>query len=96
VHLDGHTGHTRSFDNYRIPRFSDTPPIQLAFLDNEALVDRMPRGCGELPVIPAVGAIATAVFRAIGVRFHRLPLTPQRVLAALKKPLAAGRPRAGS
>ncbi len=84
VDLDGHTARTCSFDRYRIPRFSDVPPIQLAFFDNEARED-MPRGCGELPVIPTVGAIANAVYRAIGVRFHELPLTPQRVLGALSR-----------
>lgn len=82
VALDGHTAFARDFDSYRIPRFSDTPPIQLAFLNNE-VNDRMPRGCGELPVIPTVGAIANAVYRAIGVRFFELPLTPKRVLRAL-------------
>ncbi len=80
--LDGHTAHTRSLDHYRIPRFSDVPPIKLVFLDNE--VDRaMPRGCGELPVIPTLAAICNGVYRAIGVRFHTLPMTPDRVLAAL-------------
>ena len=82
VLLDGHTAHTLSLDDYRIPRFSDVPPIELVFLDNE--VDRtMPRGCGELPVIPTLAAICNGVYRAIGVRFHTLPMTPDRVLAAL-------------
>ena len=40
-------------------------------------------GCGELPVVPTVSAICNAVYRAIGVRFYTLPLTPERVLAAL-------------
>ncbi len=82
VALDGHTAYTRGFDAYRIPRFSDVPPIQLAFFNNET-IDQMPRGCGELPVIPTVGAISNAVYRAIGVRFYELPLTPERVLGAL-------------
>ncbi len=82
VRLDGHTAYARSFDDYRIPRFSDVPPIELAFLNNESAA-QAPRGCGELPVIPTVGAIANAVYRAIGVRFYELPLTPQRVLAGL-------------
>ncbi len=82
VELDGHTAFARGFDSYRIPRFSDVPPIELAFFNNET-IDQMPRGCGELPVIPTVGAIANAVYRAIGVRFYELPLTPQRVLGAL-------------
>ena len=83
VHLDGHAAHTRSMSDYRVPRFSDVPPIELAFLSNEVKRPR-PRGCGELPVIPTVGAIANAVYHAVGVRFYTLPLTPERVLTALR------------
>jgi len=83
VHLDGHTAHTRSMSDYRIPRFSDEPPIELAFFSNE-VKEPQPRGCGELPVIPTVGAIANAVYDAIGLRFYTLPLTPERVLTALR------------
>jgi CO/xanthine dehydrogenase Mo-binding subunit len=83
VRVDGHTAYARSFDDYRIPRFADVPPIQLAFLNNESKA-QAPRGCGELPVIPTVGAIANAVYRAIGVRFYELPLTPERVRAGLE------------
>ena len=83
VHLDGHAAHTRNMSDYRIPRFSDVPPIELAFLSNEVRKP-LPRGCGELPVIPTVGAIANAVYDAVGVRCYVLPLTPERVLAALR------------
>jgi isoquinoline 1-oxidoreductase len=82
VRTDGHTAYARSLDDYRIPRFSDLPPLEITFLDN-ASKGQSPRGCGELPVIPTVGAICNAVYRAIGVRFYTLPLTPERVLAAL-------------
>lgn len=81
VELDGHRSHTSSFSDYRIPRFSDTPPIEIDFLDNA--VPGSPRGCGELPVIPTIGAICNAVHDAIGVRFYQLPMTPERVLKAL-------------
>ena len=42
-------------------------------------------GIGEPPVIPTASAIANAVYNAIGVRIASLPLTPDKVLAALKK-----------
>lgn len=83
VKLDGHRSFTSSLADYRIPRFSDTPPIEITFLDNEA--PGAPRGCGELPVIPTIGAICNAVYDAIGIRFHRLPITPERVRAALAR-----------
>jgi CO/xanthine dehydrogenase Mo-binding subunit len=82
VSLDGHRAYTVDLESYRIPRFSDVPPIELAFLDNH-LPDGSPRGCGELPVIPTIGAICNAVYRATGVRFYSLPMTPQRVVASL-------------
>ena len=84
VHADGHTAHCRSLEDYRIPRFTDLPPLEIVFLDN-ASRGQSPRGCGELPVVPTVSAICNAVYRAIGVRFYTLPLTPKRVLAALSE-----------
>jgi isoquinoline 1-oxidoreductase len=83
VQTNGHTAFARSLDDYRIPRFSDLPPLEITFLDNAAPKGHPPRGCGELPVIPTVSAICNAVYRAIGVRFYTLPLTPERVLTAL-------------
>jgi xanthine dehydrogenase YagR molybdenum-binding subunit len=41
-------------------------------------------GLGEPPVIPGIAAIANAVANAIGVRVPIVPLTPERVLAALE------------
>jgi xanthine dehydrogenase YagR molybdenum-binding subunit len=40
-------------------------------------------GLGEPPSIPGIVAIANAVANAIGVRVGTVPLTPDRVLAAL-------------
>jgi CO/xanthine dehydrogenase Mo-binding subunit len=52
------------------------------------LIDRpgMPfLGAGEVSQGPSGAALANAVFDATGVRFRRLPLTPDRVLLGLKK-----------
>lgn len=83
IKLDGHSVYTEYLTDYGVPRFSDTPEIKLQFLDNES--PGRPRGCGELPVIPTVAAIANAVYHAIGVRFYTTPLTPEKVLRALGK-----------
>jgi CO/xanthine dehydrogenase Mo-binding subunit len=40
-------------------------------------------GVGEPAIIPAVGAVANAVFNAIGVRVRNLPLTPDKILMAV-------------
>lgn len=42
------------------------------------------RGCGEAPISPVGAALANAVYDAIGVRFMDLPITPEKVLLALK------------
>jgi xanthine dehydrogenase YagR molybdenum-binding subunit len=42
-------------------------------------------GLGEPPVIACGAAISNAVCNALGVRVPTLPMTPDRVLAALKK-----------
>ena len=40
-------------------------------------------GIGEPPIVPTLGAIANAVYNATGARVRELPITPDRVLAAL-------------
>jgi isoquinoline 1-oxidoreductase len=72
----------RGFDTYEIPRFSWLPEIQTVILDRN---DQPPQGGGE-PAIIAVGAVvANAIFDATGARLYRMPMTPARVLEALKK-----------
>jgi CO/xanthine dehydrogenase Mo-binding subunit len=71
---------TRNFDSYRITRFSDAPSIDAVLVDNP---DIPPQGCGE-PAITTVGAaLANAIFDAIGARVYTLPMTPERILAAM-------------
>jgi xanthine dehydrogenase YagR molybdenum-binding subunit len=41
-------------------------------------------GIGEPPIVPTLAAVANAVYNAIGVRIRELPITPDRVLAALR------------
>jgi xanthine dehydrogenase YagR molybdenum-binding subunit len=42
------------------------------------------KGCGEPAHIPTAGAIANAVYNAIGVRIKSAPMTPDKVLMALQ------------
>ena len=73
---------TKNFDSYRITRFSDAPPIDVILVDNP---DVPPQGCGE-PAITTVGAaLANAIFDAVGARVYTLPMTPERILAAMDK-----------
>jgi CO/xanthine dehydrogenase Mo-binding subunit len=43
------------------------------------------RGVGETPIVPPLGAIANAMEHATGIRFTELPMSPPRVLKALKE-----------
>jgi nicotinate dehydrogenase subunit B len=73
---------TKNFDSYRITRFSDAPPIDVILVDNPNVP---PQGCGE-PAITTVGAaLANAIFDAVGARVYILPMTPERILAAMDK-----------
>jgi len=71
-----------NFDTYDIPRFSWVPAIETVLVGND---DLAPQGGGEPAIVPMGAAIANALFDATGVRMYRLPMTPGRVLAALKQ-----------
>jgi len=43
------------------------------------------RGLGELPFLPLVGAITSAIHQATGVWFNEFPLTPEKILRGLGK-----------
>jgi CO/xanthine dehydrogenase Mo-binding subunit len=72
----------RNFDSYQLPRFSWVPKIDTVILDRH---DQPPQGGGEPAIICMGGVIANAIFDASGARLFQLPMTPERVLEALKK-----------
>jgi isoquinoline 1-oxidoreductase len=71
-----------SFDTYEIPRFSWVPKIDTVIMDRK---DQAPQGGGEPSIICMGAVIANAVFDATGARLYQLPMTPGRILAAIKK-----------
>jgi nicotinate dehydrogenase subunit B len=74
---------TNNFGNYNLPLFSTIPPIiETAMVDAQ---DQPPQGGGEPAIICMGGAVANAIFEACGARVFRLPVTPVRILEALKK-----------
>jgi nicotinate dehydrogenase subunit B len=72
----------RNFDTYEVPRFSWLPQIETILVKNDELT---PQGGGEPAIVPIGAVIANAVFDACGARVFRMPLTPERVLAAMPK-----------
>ncbi|MDP3360006.1 MAG: molybdopterin-dependent oxidoreductase [Lutibacter sp.] len=80
IEFDGGMVKTRSFNNYKFTTFSKTPKIACVFIDK---MNAAPQGGGEPAIICVGGSIANAVFDACGARVNRMPITPQRVLAAM-------------
>ena len=73
-----------SFLDYRMPTSLDLPMIDTVIV--EIANPTHPygvRGVGEVPVVPPMAAISNAIYRAIGVRMNRLPMSPGRVLEAM-------------
>ena len=71
-----------NFDSYEIPRFSWLPKIETVIIDNK---QADPQGGGEPAIILMGALVANAVFDASGARVFQLPITPDRIKAALKK-----------
>ncbi len=69
---------------YKLPGAADIGEMQVHMVQNK-YDERGVIGIGEPPVISPGAAISNAVANAIGVRVPTLPLTPDRVLAALAK-----------
>jgi CO/xanthine dehydrogenase Mo-binding subunit len=80
-----------SMHEYLIPTILDTPE-QLVALDAHTLDQSNSinvKGLGEPPLVGAGAAIANAVYNAIGVRIRDYPITPNKILTALRHTTAA-------
>lgn len=76
---------TDSLLGYAIPGAMDAPEIAATLVEcPDPLGPHGAREAGEGPLHPALPALANAVFDAVGVRIDALPLTPERVRAALR------------
>jgi CO/xanthine dehydrogenase Mo-binding subunit len=75
-----------SFLDYRMPTSLDLPMIDTVIVEvpNPGHPFGV-RGVGEVSIVPPLAAVANAIYRAIGVRMHQLPMSPGRVVEALSK-----------
>jgi CO/xanthine dehydrogenase Mo-binding subunit len=83
VRLD-HAGiSSRDWESYPVLRFSEVPKVTAELVNRAA--DLPPLGIGEAAGGPTVAAIGNAVAQALAARVRDLPLTRERVMAALLK-----------
>jgi len=74
-----------AFVNYPLPRFADAVRVRPFLVEGpEPAGPYDAKSIGEIPILPVAPAIANAVRHATGIRFETLPLTPDRVLGALR------------
>ncbi len=69
-----------NFGSYTLPRFSWTPRIETLLIPRPELP---PSGGGEPAITPVGAVLANAVYDAVGARCFTLPMTPERVRAAM-------------
>ncbi|PYM64118.1 MAG: xanthine dehydrogenase [Candidatus Rokuibacteriota bacterium] len=75
---------TTSFASYLVPSAADVPDVDPIVVESgEGLGPFGARGIGEPPIGPPAAAVANAIADATGARVTRLPLTAERVAAAL-------------
>jgi CO/xanthine dehydrogenase Mo-binding subunit len=75
-----------SFLDYRMPTALDVPMIDVELV--EVFNPGHPygvRGVGEVPIVPPLAAVQTAVNNALGTKLTKLPLSPAAVLEELTK-----------
>jgi CO/xanthine dehydrogenase Mo-binding subunit/CO/xanthine dehydrogenase FAD-binding subunit len=84
IHKDGRLVNP-AYLNYALLRAADVPEVKPILVEEAR--DNGPWGAksvGELPTVLAAPAVLNAVYDATGIRFDSLPLTPDKVLPALR------------
>jgi CO/xanthine dehydrogenase Mo-binding subunit len=61
------------FSKYRVPRFTDTPEVEIVLLDRKDLPSA---GAGETGLVGLAPAVGNAIFFATGKRLRSMPMTP--------------------
>ena len=72
---------SKEWGGYPILTFPQVPQIDVLMMPRQ---NEAPMGAGESAAVPSAAAIANAIYDATGIRFRELPITAERVLAALK------------
>ena len=67
------------WDDYPILRFGEVPAVDVVVMPSS----EPSLGAGEASLGPTAAAIGNALFNALGLRLRDLPLTPERIVAAM-------------
>ena len=85
--IDDKTGKvlTDSFATYKMPSTLDMPEVEVILVEEPAPTGPFgAKGVGEPGMTNVAPAIANALYDAVGVRIHSLPMTPEKVLEGMK------------
>jgi CO/xanthine dehydrogenase Mo-binding subunit len=75
-----------NFGEYKIPTIKAIPALKTVIVaSTEGVGPYMVKGIGENPISPAAPAIANAIEDAVGVRIKDLPITAEKVYAAMRQ-----------
>jgi xanthine dehydrogenase molybdenum-binding subunit len=76
---------TTDFDTYKIASSMDVPDIHITLLEQPDPTGPFgAKGAGEISCVNQAASVANAIYDAIGVRIWDLPITPEKILKALK------------
>ncbi len=85
--IDPETGKVLSDSllTYRLPSTMDVPPMEHLLIEEPLEAGPFgAKGCGEAGLVNPAPAIANAIYDAVGIRVHSLPMSADKVLWALK------------
>ena len=75
-----------TFHDFLIPTAKDIPNLRTIIVEHPNVLGPFgAKGVGEPPIVPGAPAIRNAVYDAIGVAINEIPMTPVRVMEAIKK-----------
>ena len=71
------------FAQYRVPRFSDTPQVEVVLIDRKDLPSA---GAGETGLVGLAPAVGSAIFAASGIRLCNMPMAPRSAVPGEPNP----------
>jgi len=75
-----------NFADYTMPTADSVPTLRTDIVEsNDPNGPYGAKGASETAILPGAAAIANAVYDAIGVRINKLPITPEKILSALRQ-----------